>query len=94
MGFAALVTVNVTFAYLTDLFVLPEYQGLGLGGWLLDCGDELLSPLPHLRWVMLRTAMEKSKQSYERGLGMGVLESGDIRQGPVMMGKKGKAGQS
>ncbi|KAK9235762.1 hypothetical protein V1525DRAFT_253257 [Lipomyces kononenkoae] len=91
IGFARLITDNVTFAYLTDLYVLPTYQGLGLGGWLLDCIDESLSTLPYLRWFMLRTAKEKSKESYEKRLGMYILQSGDIKEGPVMMGKKGKA---
>ncbi|OGM41081.1 GNAT family N-acetyltransferase [Aspergillus bombycis] len=70
IGFARLITDNITFAYLTDLYILPEYQGHGLGGWLVDCVDEVLRPLPHLRWVMLRTSAEKSKQSYEKRLGM------------------------
>ncbi|KAJ5762789.1 hypothetical protein N7533_001470 [Penicillium manginii] len=32
IGFARLVGDKVTFAYFTDLYVLPGYQGLGLGG--------------------------------------------------------------
>ncbi|KAL3488167.1 hypothetical protein BJX62DRAFT_240315 [Aspergillus germanicus] len=94
IGFARLITDTVSFAYLTDLYVLPEYQGLGLGGWLIDCVDGVLDPLPYLRWVMLRTSVEKSKGSYEKRLGMSVLESRDIREGPVMMGKKGRAGRA
>ncbi|KAL3441672.1 hypothetical protein BJX65DRAFT_288196 [Aspergillus insuetus] len=94
IGFARLITDTVSFAYLTDLYVLPEYQGLGLGGWLIDCVDEVLDPLPYLRWVMLRTSLEKSKDSYEKRLGMSVLGSADIREGPVMMGKKGRAGRA
>ncbi|KAL2787683.1 hypothetical protein BJX66DRAFT_310376 [Aspergillus keveii] len=94
IGFARLITDTISFAYLTDLYVLPEYQGLGLGGWLIDCVDEVLDPLPYLRWVMLRTSVEKSKESYQKRLGMSVLESGDIREGPVMMGKKGRAGRA
>ncbi|CAI7645267.1 unnamed protein product [Penicillium bialowiezense] len=85
---------NITFAYLTDLYVLPEYQGLGLGGWLVDCVGQLLEPLPYLRWTMLRTSMKKSQESYEKRLGMNVLKSGDISEGPVMMGKKGRGGQA
>jgi GNAT superfamily N-acetyltransferase len=91
IGFARLITDNITFAYLTDVYVLPEYQGRGLGGWLIDCVDELLRPLPFLRWTMLRTSNVKSKESYEKRLGMMVLESGDVSQGPVMMGKRGEA---
>ncbi|KAJ5819792.1 hypothetical protein N7474_005383 [Penicillium riverlandense] len=92
VGFARLVTDNITFAYFTDLYVLPKYQGLGLGGWIIDCIEELLKDLPYLRWVILRTSLEKSQQSYEKRLGMAVLKSGDISEGPVMMGRKGKAG--
>ncbi|CAG8268811.1 unnamed protein product [Penicillium salamii] len=94
IGFARLITDNITFAYLTDLYVLPEYQGLGLGGWLVNCVDELLEPPPHLRWAMLRTSMKKSQESYEKRLGMHVLKSSDISEGPVMMGKKGRAGRA
>ncbi|KAK2606194.1 hypothetical protein QQS21_003365 [Conoideocrella luteorostrata] len=94
VGFARLVTDNVTFAYLTDLFVLPECQGLGLGGWLIDCLDELIDPLPHLRWFMLRTSMPKSARSYESRLGMQILDTVDMSKGAVMMGKKGKANKA
>lgn len=90
IGFARLVTDYTTFAYLTDVYVLPKYQGRGLGGWLLDCVNELLEPLPYLRWTMLRTSSRKSKESYERRMGMSVLACGDVEEGPVMMGKKGK----
>ncbi|OKL57316.1 hypothetical protein UA08_07492 [Talaromyces atroroseus] len=93
IGFARLVTDNLTFAYLTDLYVLPRYQGLGVGGWLIDCVDELLSSLPYLRWAMLRTSKVKSKESYEKRLGMSILSS-EISQGAVIMGKKGKAGRT
>ncbi|RAO74248.1 uncharacterized protein BHQ10_010260 [Talaromyces amestolkiae] len=90
IGFARLITDCVTFAYLTDVYVLPEYQGRGLGGWLLDCVNELLEPLPHLRWTMLRTSSRKSKESYERRMGMSILAYRDVEDGPVMMGRKGK----
>ncbi|KZF20962.1 hypothetical protein L228DRAFT_249800 [Xylona heveae TC161] len=90
IGFARLVTDNTTIAFLTDLYVLPEYQGFGLGGWLIDCVDELLSPLPYLRWALLRTSSQKSKESYEKRLGMRVLDTVDVSQGTVVMGKKGR----
>ncbi|GES59644.1 GNAT family N-acetyltransferase [Aspergillus terreus] len=91
IGFARLVTDTITFAYLTDVYILPEYQGLGLGGWLLDCVDELIRPLPYLRWSMLRTSSEKSKQSYEKRMDMVVLDCGNTQEGAIMMGRKGKA---
>ncbi|KAI7971873.1 hypothetical protein EIK77_007472 [Talaromyces pinophilus] len=93
IGFARLVTDSVTFAYLTDVYVLPEYQGVGLGGWLLDCVDESLEALPYLRWTMLRTSSQRSRDSYERRMGMSVLSVGEVGDGPVMMGKKGKGGR-
>ena len=92
IGFARIVGDMVTFAYLTDLYVLPEYQGLGLGGWIIDCIGELLEEMPYLRWAMLRTSMEASQSAYEKRLGMAVLQSGDIKKGPVMMGRKGRVG--
>lgn len=87
-GFARLITDNTTFAYITDLYVLPEHQGSGLGGWLLDCINEYMSAKPYLRWTMLRTSNVKSKEAYQKRLGMAVLENGE--SGPFVMGKKGK----
>lgn len=92
IGFARLVGDMITFAYLTDLYVLPGYQGLGLGGWIIDCIGELLGEMPYLRWAMLRTSMEKSRDAYVKRLGMAVLRSGDIEDGPIMMGRKGRVG--
>ncbi|KAJ5999753.1 hypothetical protein N7481_000162 [Penicillium waksmanii] len=92
IGFARLVGDKVTFAYFTDLYVLPQYQGLGLGGWVIDCIGEVVDQMPYLRWAMLRTSLEQSRVAYEKRLGMRVLLSGDIQDGPVMMGKRGVTG--
>jgi len=37
VGFARVVTDRATFAYLCDVFVLPEYRGRGLSKWLMEC---------------------------------------------------------
>jgi GNAT superfamily N-acetyltransferase len=37
IGFARVVTDRATFAYLADVFVLPDHRGAGLGRWLLEC---------------------------------------------------------
>lgn len=37
IGLARMVTDRVTFAYLCDVYVLPERRGLGLGQWLMQC---------------------------------------------------------
>jgi len=35
IGFARLVTDKATFAYLADVFILPEHRGKGLSKWLI-----------------------------------------------------------
>ena len=54
VGYARAVTDRATFAWLADVFVLPEHRGRGLGrflvGWLLDHPD-----LTGLRRWMLAT---------------------------------------
>ncbi len=37
IGFARVVTDYTSFAYLADVFVLPERRGDGLGVWLIEC---------------------------------------------------------
>ncbi|PJJ54564.1 GNAT family N-acetyltransferase [Hymenobacter chitinivorans] len=36
-GFARVVTDYATFAWLCDVFVLPEFRGQGLSKWLMSC---------------------------------------------------------
>lgn len=36
VGFARLVTDRATFAYLADVFVLPEHRGKGLSKWMIS----------------------------------------------------------
>jgi GNAT superfamily N-acetyltransferase len=35
-GFARVITDRATFAYISDVFILEPYRGLGLGNWLID----------------------------------------------------------
>ena len=35
VGFARVITDLATFGYLADVFILPDYQGKGLGTWLI-----------------------------------------------------------
>jgi GNAT superfamily N-acetyltransferase len=37
IGFARVISDFTSFAYLCDLFILPEYQNSGLGQWLMSC---------------------------------------------------------
>lgn len=36
IGFARVITDRATYAYLADVYVLPEYRGRGLGKWLVQ----------------------------------------------------------
>ncbi|NRB52395.1 MAG: GNAT family N-acetyltransferase [Saprospiraceae bacterium] len=36
IGYTRLITDAATFGYLADVFILEEYQGQGLGTWLVD----------------------------------------------------------
>jgi len=37
VGFARVITDCATFAYLADVFVLPEFRGRGLSKWMMEC---------------------------------------------------------
>ncbi|KAI1486509.1 hypothetical protein F5X96DRAFT_681952 [Biscogniauxia mediterranea] len=52
IGLVRVVTDDVSFAYLTDVYVLPEYQGKGLGRWMMECLDEIIKSWTHLRRFM------------------------------------------
>ena len=54
IGFARLITDRASFAYLCDVFVLPAYQGRGLGKWLIKT-MHLHPDLQGLRSWMLAT---------------------------------------
>ncbi|MBI5518665.1 MAG: GNAT family N-acetyltransferase [Desulfovibrio sp.] len=54
-GFCRAVTDRATFAYLADVFVLPEHRGRGLGAWLVACVREH-PDLQGLRRFLLATA--------------------------------------
>lgn len=36
VGFARVISDRATFAYLADVFILPEHRGKGLGVWLVE----------------------------------------------------------
>jgi len=54
IGYARIISDFATFAYLCDVFVLPNYRGQGLSKWLMTC--ILAHPdLQGLRRIMLLT---------------------------------------
>ena len=51
VGFARAATDGVSFVYLADVYVLPEYRGRGLGEELVREMVER-GPLAHLKWLL------------------------------------------
>jgi hypothetical protein len=56
IGLARLITDQVTFAYLTDVYILEQYQEKGLGSFLIGCVNETLLSWPELRGTFLMTS--------------------------------------
>ncbi|KAJ5329957.1 Acyl-CoA N-acyltransferase [Penicillium brevicompactum] len=77
IGLCRVATDGATFAYISDTYVLPEYQGHGLGDWLVGCVAETFSKerMPYLRRIMLLTDDERLQKFYGRLLGVGVVGS-------------------
>ncbi|KAF2117318.1 acetyltransferase [Lophiotrema nucula] len=84
VGIARIITDYVTFAYLTDVYVLDEYRKLGLGKWLIACLKEIFLMIPDLRRAMLLTGSENAQRMYERDFGMEIMSRDD--SGLVAMG--------
>jgi ribosomal protein S18 acetylase RimI-like enzyme len=78
VGFARLITDYVTFAYLTDVYVLREHQGKGLGRWMMECLNEVLTSWPGLRRTMLAVSDPNAVKLYEKTLGMEVVQPGKL----------------
>jgi len=80
IGLGRVITDETTFAYLTDVFILPEYQGKGLGRWLMNCINETFNSWPDFRAAMLYTGGhdgERAQKFYEQIFGMRVFKPGE-----------------
>lgn len=53
IGFARVISDYTTFAYLADVFVLPEYRGQGLAKWLMECILEHPGLTGLRRWLLV-----------------------------------------
>lgn len=75
IGLARMVTDGATFAYLTDVYILPDHQGRGLGRWLIECVAETFSAnkMPYLRRILLVTGDERMQEFYSKMFGMQVI---------------------
>jgi GNAT superfamily N-acetyltransferase len=51
-GFARVVSDRAVFAYLCDVFVLPDHRGRGLGIWLVRCALEHPELQGLRRWAL------------------------------------------
>lgn len=91
IGFARCVTDFTTFSYLTDVYVLPAYQGEGLGKWVVACVGEVHDSMPYLRRSMLFTSdWKRSVPFYESVLGMETInDRSEGSGGPAIMQKLG-----
>ncbi|MCJ1241036.1 hypothetical protein MMC14_009040 [Varicellaria rhodocarpa] len=70
IGLARMITDSTTIAYITNVFVLEEEQGQGLGGWLVDCVNEVIGEMGYLRKAMLVASCGKGEEYYGQKLGM------------------------
>ncbi|KEF55204.1 uncharacterized protein A1O9_08858 [Exophiala aquamarina CBS 119918] len=74
IGFARCITDHVTLVYLTDVFVASEWQGQGLGKWLVSCVQEVVADMPDLRRsLLLSSAAGAAKRFYGQLMGMDEL---------------------
>lgn len=75
IGLARVVTDGCSFAYLSDTYVLPQYQGQGLGNWLVGCVAATFSKenMPFLRRIMLLTDDERMQRFYAKMFGVKVV---------------------
>lgn len=76
IGYARLVTDNVTFAYLTDVYVLEGFRKKGLGEWVVRCVQEVLDQMPYLRRSMAILGDERLAKWYQKHMGMTLVEGG------------------
>ena len=52
IGFARVVTDYATFAWLADVFVVPEHRGAGLGKWLVETITSVKELQGLRRWLL------------------------------------------
>jgi GNAT superfamily N-acetyltransferase len=62
VGFARVITDFTRFAWLSDVFVLPEYRGKGLSKWLM----EIITTDPELEGTSFHLATKDAHGLYEQ----------------------------
>lgn len=95
IGLARLITDYVTFAYVTDVYVVPEYRYKGLAAWLVKCCGGVMEDMMEahgggcFRNALLVTSNKAAVPMYEKGLDFFVAPQ-DLGVGPVVMSTKFK----
>ncbi|KAK2613040.1 hypothetical protein QQS21_000969 [Conoideocrella luteorostrata] len=89
IGLARIVTDYVTFAYLTDVFIMEEFQRRGLASWMMRALKGLVDEWPNLRGLMLMTHDDAAARMYQRTLGAVNFDKGPSA-GLVMLEMGGK----
>ncbi len=64
IGFARVVTDYATFAYLADVFILPEFRGKGLSKWLIKTIIEFPDLQGLRRWILATMDAHKLYEKY------------------------------
>jgi GNAT superfamily N-acetyltransferase len=71
IGFARVITDRATFAYLCDVYVLPESRGRGLGQWLMEC----VMAHPDLQGLRRFSLVTRDAHALYRPLGFTEIEN-------------------
>jgi ribosomal protein S18 acetylase RimI-like enzyme len=69
VGLTRVITDGVTFGYMTDVYVLPDYQRRGLGRWMMVCLNEILREWKAMRGFWLLSGNPQATKLYESVLG-------------------------
>jgi GNAT superfamily N-acetyltransferase len=83
VGFARVITDQVTLAWLADVFVLEAHRGQGLGVWLID----VVTGAPELATVRRWLLGTRDAHGLYRKFGFGELPPGEL------MGKRNPNGE-
>lgn len=67
------------------MYILKEYQGKGIGKWLIECVNENIDNWPEMRWILLVT--NNATKFYEENLNMTIFGKG--ADGSIIMSKEG-----
>ena len=73
IAFARLITDLATFAYLSDVFVVKEYQGKGVGKWMM----EQIIAYPGLKKLRKLLLITEDAHDFYRQLGFHSLKNGE-----------------